>query len=142
MTRLAIAPFIALFAVAAPAQQPAAPVPGAVVPIEQLRADFRAKTDGNFVYFDVNGALIQAPSRPMLAAQAEWLRLNPFVSVKIEGHGDGGDTRDHALALGARRAAAVREAYILLGVPPTQVTTSSWGSERPGPPRAEIILVP
>jgi peptidoglycan-associated lipoprotein len=122
------------------AQDP--PPPAATVPIEQLRADFLAKTGGTLVYFGSNSAIIGAPARPMLEAQATWLRLNPFVAVKIEGHGDGGDTRDHALALGARRAAAVQEAYILLGVPSTQISISSWGKERPGPPRAEIRIVP
>lgn len=130
-----------LIAAAAPAQEPPPPVVPSV-PVEVLRADFLAKTGGTMVYFGVNSALIGAPARPMLAAQAQWLRLNPYVSVKIEGHGDGGDTRDHALALGARRAAAVREALILLGVPPQQISISTWGSERPGPPRAEITLVP
>ena len=130
-----------LIATAAPAQEPPPPIVP-TVPIEVLRADFIAKTGGSMVYFGVNSALIGAPARPMLAAQAQWLRMNPFASLKIEGHGDGGDTRDHALALGVRRAAAVREALILLGVPPQQVSISSWGSERPGPPRAEIKLVP
>jgi peptidoglycan-associated lipoprotein len=138
--RFALSLVAALLASAGAAQQ--APPLAPAVPIEALRADFIAKTGGTMVYFGVNSALIAAPARPMLAAQAQWLRLNPFVSVKIEGHGDGGDTRDHALALGARRAAAVREALILLGVPPQQISITSWGSERPGPPRAEIKLVP
>ena len=138
--KLRIALLGGLLATGAPAQQPPPPAAPAV-PIEMLRADFLAKTGGTMVYFGVNSALISAPARPMLAAQAQWLRLNPFVSVKIEGHGDGGDTRDHALALGARRAAAVREALILLGVPPQQISITSWGTERPGPPRAEIRLV-
>jgi peptidoglycan-associated lipoprotein len=129
-----------LIATAATAQQPLPVVPS--VPVETLRADFIAKTGGTMLYFGVNSALIGAPARPMLAAQAQWLRMNPYVSVRIEGHGDGGDTRDHALALGARRAAAVREALILLGVPPQQISITSWGTERPGPPRAEIKLVP
>ena len=97
-----------LIATAAPAQEPPPPIVP-TVPVEMLRADFVAKTGGTMVYFGVNSALIGAPARPMLAAQAQWFRLNPYVSAKIEGHGDGGDTRDHALALGARRAAAVRE---------------------------------
>ena len=139
--RLLIALFAGLLvASGASAQEP--PPPTMTVPIEVLRADFVAKTGGTMVYFGSNSALLGAPTRPMLEAQAQWLRLNPFVSVKIEGHGDGGDTRDHSLALGARRAAAVREAYILLGVPSTQIAITSWGSERPGPPRAEIRLVP
>ena len=139
--RLTIALFGGLLASGAVAQEPSPPIVS-TVPIEVLRADFIAKTGGAVVYFGSNSALIAAPARPMLEAQAQWLRLNPYVSVKIEGHGDGGDTRDHALALGARRAAAVRETYILLGVPPTQIAITSWGSERPGPPRAEIRLVP
>lgn len=138
--RLMITLVAGLIASSVAAQDPPSPV--ATVPIEQLRADFVAKTGGTMVYFGSNSALLGAPARPMLEAQSQWLRLNPYVSVKIEGHGDGGDTRDHALALGARRAAAVREAYILLGVPPGQITITSWGNERPGPPRAEIRLVP
>lgn len=137
--KLEIALLGMLIASPAVAQQPQPVAPA--VPIEMLRADFIAKTGGTMVYFGVNSALIGAPARPMLAAQAQWLRLNPYVSVKIEGHGDGGDTRDHAIALGARRAAAVREALILLGVPPQQISITTWGTERPGPPRAEIRLV-
>ena len=138
--RFLIAVVSGLIASAVPAQQPPPPVVPSV-PIEALHADFVAKTGGTQVYFGVNSALIGPPARAMLTAQAQWLRLNPYVTVKIEGHGDGGDTRDHALALGARRAAAVREALILLGVPPQQMSISTWGSERPGPPRAEIKLV-
>ncbi len=138
--RLAMTIVATLLASAAAAQQPPPPIVP-TVPIEVLRADFMSKTGGTMVYFGVNSALIGAPARPMLAAQAQWLRLNPYVSVKIEGHGDGGDTRDHALALGARRAGAVRDALVLLGVPPGQISITTWGSERPGPPRAEIRLV-
>ena len=138
--RLAIGLFCGLVASLVAAQAPLPPNAPSV-PIELLRSDFVAKTGGTMVYFGVNSALIGAPARPMLEAQAQWLRLNPYVSVKIEGHGDGGDTRDHALALGARRAAAVRDALILLGVPPQQMSITTWGSERPGPPRAELRLV-
>jgi peptidoglycan-associated lipoprotein len=126
---------------AALSQQPVPP-PGPTVPIEMLRADFAARSGGTMVYFGTNSALIGPPARPMIEAQAQWLRQNPLVAVRVEGHGDPGDTRDHALALGAKRAAAVRDAYVLLGIQPGQVTITSWGSERPGPPRAEIRLVP
>jgi peptidoglycan-associated lipoprotein len=141
MIRLAIIALAGLIPAAAASQEPPLP-PGLTVPIEMLRADFLARSGGTMVYFGTNSAMIGAPARPMIEAQAQWLRLNPFVSVRIEGHGDPGDTRDHALALGAKRAAAVRDTYVLLGIPPSQVTITSWGSERPGPPRAEIRLVP
>jgi peptidoglycan-associated lipoprotein len=61
--------------------------------------------------------------------------------VRVEGHAELGDTRDHALALGARRAQEVRDYLILMGVPPAQLTVTSWGKERPGPPRTQTILV-
>jgi peptidoglycan-associated lipoprotein len=64
------------------------------------------------------------------------------VPVRIEGHGDPSDTRDHALALGARRAGEARDYLILLGVPAAQVTAMTWGKERPGPPSAVTTLVP
>lgn len=114
--------------------------PPPVVPIEVLRADFAAKSGGSTIYFGSGSSVVGPPARPMIAAQAQWLLAHPAVSVRIEGHGDPGDTRDHALAMGARRAAAIRELYLLLGVPPGQVSIMSWGAERPGPPRAIIIL--
>ena len=59
----------------------------------------------------------------------------------MEGYGDAGDTRDHALAVGARRAEEERAYLVLLGVPAAQVSTTSWGKERPGLGRAVTILV-
>ena len=61
--------------------------------------------------------------------------------VRIEGYGDGGDTRDHALAVGARRAGEARDYLLLLGVPAAQVSVTSWGKERPGLGRAVTIIV-
>ena len=52
-----------------------------------------------------------------------------------------GDTRDHALAVGARRAEEARSYLVLLGVPAAQVSTTSWGKERPGLGRAVTMLV-
>lgn len=118
------------------------PPPPQVVPVEVLRGDFAAKSGGTTIYFGSGSSVVGPPARPMIAAQAQWLLSHPAVAVRIEGYGDPGDTRDHALAMGARRAAAVRELYLLLGVPPGQVSIMSWGAERPGPPRAIITLAP
>jgi peptidoglycan-associated lipoprotein len=118
-----------------------APVPAAP-PIELLRAEFVAQSGATTVYFGAGSAALSPQGKAVLAAQALWLRRNPAIAVRIEGHGDGGDTRDHAIALGARRAAEVRDYLVLLGVPAAQVTAMSWGSERPGAGRAVTTLVP
>ena len=121
------------------------PPPGPPSPllmsIDALRADFTAKSGSSTVYFIGNSAGLTPQAQATLAAQAQWLLQHPQVVVRIEGHADLSDTRDHALAIGARRAEEVRSYLVLLGVPPAQVSASSWGKERPGAARAETILV-
>jgi peptidoglycan-associated lipoprotein len=120
---------------------PTPPVP-VQQPIDVLRADFAAQSGGTTVYFVNGSAQISAQAATVLQSQAMWLRRHPFVRVRIEGHGDGGDTRDHALALGARRAEEARSYLVLLGVPSAQVDAMTWGKERPGAPRAVTVIVP
>ena len=132
---------LALAGATAALSQGRLPPPPQVVPVEVLGADLAAKSGGTTVYFG-NGSSCRTAGEADGAAQAQWLLAHPGVAVRIEGHGDPGDTRDHALAMGARRAAAIRELYLLLGVPPGQVSIMSWGAERPGPPRAIITLAP
>lgn len=119
------------------ARQPALALQG----IDALRAEFAAQAGSTTVYFGSNSAMLGPPARAALAAQALWLRRHGDVVVRIEGHADPGDTRDHGLAIGARRAAEVRDYLVLLGVPAAQLTAMSWGKERPGPGRAVTILV-
>jgi len=103
-------------------------------PIEILRADFSAQAGGTIVYFSPGSAQLSPQARMLLSAQSLWLRQHPEVMVRVEGHGDPTDTRDHALALGAERAAEARDYLILLGLPSAQVSAMTWGKERPGPP--------
>ena len=114
-----------------------------LVGIDALRADFLAKTGSDTVYFGGDSSLLAAPTKMTLSAQAQWLRLHPEVVVRIEGHADPRDTRSHALAVGARRAEEVRQYLILLGVPAAQLSSVSFGKERPvgGNSRAVTILV-
>jgi len=122
---------------------PRAPAPVAAAnPIEALRTEFAAQAGATTVYFEAGRADLSGQSKAVLVAQAAWLRRNPAVAVRIEGHGDGGDTRDHALALGARRSGEVRDYLLLLGVPAAQVNAMSWGKERPGAGRAVTTLQP
>ena len=117
------------------------PVVPVLTEIDALRAEFAAQSGGTTVYFGGDSAMLGPPARAVLAAQAAWLRRLPEVVVQIEGYADLNDTRDHALAVGARRAEEVRSYLLLLGVPAAQVSTTSWGKERPGPGRAVTVLV-
>ena len=121
-----------------PGARPVVPV---VAPIELMRAEFAAQSGATTVYFAGGSAILSPQARTVLAAQAMWIRRHPDITIRIEGHGDTGDTRDHALALGARRAAEVRDQLVLLGVPAVQVTAMSWGKERPGAGRAVTSLM-
>ena len=109
--------------------------------IDAHRAEFAAQSGGTTVYFGNESVVLGAPARTVLAAQAAWLRRHPEIVVRIEGYGDTGDTRDHALAVGARRAEEARSYLLLMGVPAAQVSTTTWGKERPGLGRAVTILV-
>ena len=119
-------------------QQPQQPV---LQGIEALRAEFAAQSGGTTIYYGAGSVMLGVPARAVLAAQAAWLRRHPEVVVRIEGYGDSGDTRDHALAVGARRAEAARDYLVLLGVPSAQVSATSYGKERPGLGRAVTVLV-
>jgi len=117
---------------------PAAPV---LQGIDALRADFVMRSGGDTVYFGADSAVLGAPAKATLAAQAQWLLQHPAVLVRIEGHADASDTRSHALAVGARRAEEVRDYLVLLGVPAAQLGITSWGKERPGAGRTVTVLV-
>ena len=118
--------------------QPAVPVQN---PIDVLRADFAAQSGGTTVYFTPGSSVLSPQAKLVIAAQSAWLRQHPDVAVRIEGRGDSIDTRDHSLAVGARRAQEVRDYLLLLGIPAAQVTAMSWGKERPGAPSATTTIV-
>jgi peptidoglycan-associated lipoprotein len=109
--------------------------------IDALRADFAAQSGGTTIYFSAEGVGLTVPARTILSAQAAWLRRHPEVVVRVEGYGESGDTRDHALAVGARRAEEARSYLVLMGVPAAQLSATSWGKERPGLGRAVTVLV-
>lgn len=112
------------------AQVPRGPPPPPPT-IEALQADLVAKSGSDTVYFAGGGHGISAASQATLIALARWLRANPAVRARIEGHADDRAPRDHALAIGERRANAVRDFLVLQGVPAAQLAITSWGKERP-----------
>jgi peptidoglycan-associated lipoprotein len=83
------------------------------------------------VYFDTDEYSIRADAQPVLGAQAQWLNRYPQVRIRIEGNADERGTREYNLALGARRANAVRDFLIGQGVAAGRIETISFGKERP-----------
>ena len=87
--------------------------------------------DGHLSYFDYDSAVLSQQTLSGLLLVADYLKSNLAVQILIEGHCDERGTRDYNLALGARRASAVRDALVSFGVSPEQVSTISYGKERP-----------
>ncbi|ABD53893.1 peptidoglycan-associated lipoprotein Pal [Jannaschia sp. CCS1] len=86
---------------------------------------------GDRVLFAVDQSTLSSGAQSVLAGQAQWLLSNPEFTALIEGHADEQGTREYNLALGARRAAAVREYLVSQGVPDARLRTISYGKERP-----------
>ncbi|MCC5974080.1 MAG: peptidoglycan-associated lipoprotein Pal [Rubellimicrobium sp.] len=86
---------------------------------------------GDRVLFTVDQSVLTAEAQQTLNGQAQWLMSNPEFLAVIEGHADERGTREYNVALGARRANAVREYLISRGVPSTRLRTISYGRERP-----------
>lgn len=100
-----------------------------------LSADQRAieqlKQVGMIVYFDYDKAEIKAEYVQIVAAHAKFLNGNAARKVRLEGHSDETGSREYNIGLGERRAQAVRRALMLQGVTDPQITTVSYGEERP-----------
>ena len=86
---------------------------------------------GDRIYFDLDSTEVRPEAMPRLDAQAQWLMRYPAVTVRIEGNADERGTREYNLALGARRAEAVRSYLVNRGVPAGRIDTISFGKERP-----------
>jgi peptidoglycan-associated lipoprotein len=86
---------------------------------------------GDRVFFAFDRSDITPESQQILERQADWLRRYPNVTVTIEGHCDERGTREYNLALGERRAQAVKNVLVALGIPAPRISTISYGKERP-----------
>jgi peptidoglycan-associated lipoprotein len=82
-------------------------------------------------FFDFNKADIRADAREALGKTAEFLRNHPEVKATIEGHCDERGSTEYNLVLGDRRAAAVKNYLVQLGISADRLTTTSLGKERP-----------
>jgi peptidoglycan-associated lipoprotein len=111
-----------------PVERPQGPVPGSA-------EDFRVSV-GDRVFFGYDRFDLTPEARSVLERQAAWLRQYPNVRVLVAGNCDERGTREYNLALGARRAAAVRDYLSSLGIAGNRMETVSYGKERPLDPRA------
>ena len=107
---------------AAPAPQPPGIMPGSL-------QDFKVNA-GDTVHFAYNEYNVQDGDKAILQKQASWLNKYPAVQVTVEGHADERGTREYNLALGARRANAVKEYLVSLGVSTSRLQTVSYGKIR------------
>ncbi len=96
-----------------------------------------AATAGDRVFFEYDQADISSEGQQILQRQAEWLKRYGNVGVTIEGHCDERGTREYNLALGERRAQAVKNVLVALGIPASRISTISYGKERPEVPHSD-----
>lgn len=86
---------------------------------------------GDRVFFAYDSSELTDEARDTLARQAEWMDYHSRARVTIEGHCDERGTREYNLALGERRASAVKSYLMALGVSSSRINTISYGKERP-----------
>jgi peptidoglycan-associated lipoprotein len=86
------------------------------------------------VLFPFDSSAIREGERSKIASVADHLKGNAATAVLVEGHCDERGTEEYNRALGERRATAVREELIRLGIEPTRVDTISYGKDRPADP--------
>ena len=91
----------------------------------------------NMVYFDFDSYVVKPEFQPVVEAHARYIKANKVRKVSIEGHTDDAGGREYNLALGQRRAEAVRRALVLLGAPDSQLEAVSFGKEKPAAPGSD-----
>ena len=89
---------------------------------------------GDRVFFDYDSVVLNPEATGVLDGQAAWLKQYPDVIVTIEGHADERGTREYNLALGDRRANAVKNYLMALDIGQARLLTISYGEERPADP--------
>ena len=83
------------------------------------------------VFFATNESVLTTASRETLRKQASYLRKNSKITIVLEGHADERGTREYNLALGERRANAVKDYLMTYGISGNRMSVISYGKERP-----------
>jgi peptidoglycan-associated lipoprotein len=83
------------------------------------------------VHFDFDSSNVKAGEKSKVGSVADYLKSNPSTAVEIDGHCDERGTEEYNRSLGERRALALRETLVQLGVEPLRIDTTSFGKDRP-----------
>ncbi|WP_312569788.1 peptidoglycan-associated lipoprotein Pal [Comamonas sp.] len=97
----------------------------------QIDADGGPKGVGRVVYFDFDSFVVKSDAQGLVDANARFIKADASRKVTVEGHTDDRGGREYNLALGQKRAEAVRRSLTLLGVSDSQVEAVSFGEEKP-----------
>ena len=121
----------------APTPKAAMNTPAVSAPIAESNLDINPLTDPTnilskrSVYFDYDNYAVKAEYQSLIAAHAKYLVEHPNTSITIQGNADERGSREYNLALGQKRASAVKMALSIRGVPDKQIETISYGNEKP-----------
>lgn len=104
-----------------------------VAPVDLGAGSMQANvpSEPRIVYFDYDSFVIKPEFQSVIAAHARFVKAQSVRKLAIEGHTDETGGREYNLALGQKRAEAVRDALAILGVPQTQMEAVSFGKEKP-----------
>jgi peptidoglycan-associated lipoprotein len=83
------------------------------------------------IYFDFDQSNVRPEYTDLLARHATYLANNPRINARLEGHADERGSREYNIGLGERRSQAVRQILLIQGAPSNQISTVSFGEERP-----------
>ena len=96
-----------------------------------MGADGSGPNSRKIIYFDFDKSEIKPEFASIVTSAAQNLTSHPTLKLKLEGNTDERGTREYNIGLGERRAQAVRRALLLQGAAETQISTVSFGAERP-----------
>ena len=114
--------------------QPSEIVKPAVITVGVIKVGNRIVDIGDKIYpiyFDFDKSVLRNDSRETLSELAQWLKNNPSVDIRIDGHCDERGSNEYNLALGENRSASAKIYLVYLGVSPDRLETLSYGEEKP-----------
>ena len=104
---------------------------GSGIAVSPIGGDQQRLMDQLVIYFDYDQIDIRPEFNATLSAHGQYLAANPRTQIRLEGHADERGSREYNIGLGERRAQAVRRALSLQGASGEQLSTVSYGEERP-----------